>query len=116
MKGQCCICTELFETTSDVSATLCGHTFHARCLRQWLEQSKTCPHCRKKVNERHIVDKLFFDVADESGDDDEDLSALKNQLSDLKLRVKQKDKEKKELQDEKAAIEGKMGELRDSFR
>jgi hypothetical protein len=33
----------------DVRLLQCGHTFHYRCVRQWLVRSRTCPVCRQAV-------------------------------------------------------------------
>ncbi|KAJ1545573.1 E3 ubiquitin-protein ligase hrd1, partial [Nowakowskiella sp. JEL0078] len=30
----------------------CGHMFHFRCLRSWLERQQTCPTCRRSVLEQ----------------------------------------------------------------
>ena len=98
MRGQCCICTDGFELDSDISALQCGHTFHATCLRQWMEHSRTCPHCRNKINAKSIVPKLFFDVADERGNESEDVSSIRNQLSEVRAQLRVKDKEKGDLQ------------------
>ena len=39
---ECSIC--LGDTVSDSVTTVCRHTFHASCLKQWLRG--TCPNCR----------------------------------------------------------------------
>ena len=100
MRCQCIICSELFEKDSEIAALMCGHTFHNHCLSQWLGQSSTCPHCRKRVTRTQVINKLFFDIAED--DNTGDPNKLKNELEDAKLAVKQKEKEKdeKEEQDE----------------
>ena len=40
----CCICqkdSDLY--TEEVSVLLCGHSYHKRCLQQWLDDNSTCP-------------------------------------------------------------------------
>ncbi|CAM8944865.1 hypothetical protein QQ045_015307 [Rhodiola kirilowii] len=42
----CIICREEMTTAKKL---LCGHMFHAHCLRSWLERQHTCPTCRALV-------------------------------------------------------------------
>lgn len=43
----CIICRE--EMTSSVKRLPCGHFFHFKCLKSWLERQQVCPTCRKSV-------------------------------------------------------------------
>ena len=43
----CVICQFDFESGERVGVLNCGHTFHPDCIKQWLNQSKTCPLCRE---------------------------------------------------------------------
>lgn len=45
----CIICRE--EMTSSVKRLPCGHFFHFKCLKSWLERQQVCPTCRKSVLE-----------------------------------------------------------------
>lgn len=46
----CIICREEMEIGQDGPKKLpCGHFFHLRCLRSWLERQQACPTCRKSV-------------------------------------------------------------------
>lgn len=49
------------EQTPFVRTRACGHTFHTKCLQEWLSTKQTCPMCRKT---------LFF--LSYSPDDDQD--------------------------------------------
>lgn len=42
----CIICREEMEVAKRLP---CGHLFHFRCLRSWLERQQTCPTCRSNV-------------------------------------------------------------------
>jgi len=42
----CAICREPMESAKVLP---CGHFFHYRCLRSWLEQSHSCPICRASL-------------------------------------------------------------------
>ncbi|NXA04975.1 TRAIP ligase, partial [Sapayoa aenigma] len=65
IRAHCTICSDFFDNERDVAAVPCGHTFHYACLIQWFDTapSRTCPQCRIQVSKRHIINKLFFDVA-----------------------------------------------------
>ncbi|XP_064523990.1 E3 ubiquitin-protein ligase TRAIP isoform X1 [Pseudopipra pipra] len=65
IRAHCTICSDFFDNERDVAAVPCGHTFHHACLIQWFDTapSRTCPQCRIQVSKRHIISKLFFDVA-----------------------------------------------------
>lgn len=47
----CIVCREDMEVgVADPPKKLpCGHLFHLRCLRSWLERQQACPTCRKSV-------------------------------------------------------------------
>ena len=43
----CSTCMDSFTARCDVSMTLCGHSFHTRCITNWLERGQSnCPQCR----------------------------------------------------------------------
>lgn len=42
----CSICYEKFKKNSVCMVMDCLHTFHSRCLGQWLKESDCCPFCR----------------------------------------------------------------------
>ncbi|NXV83578.1 TRAIP ligase, partial [Atlantisia rogersi] len=65
IRAHCTICSDFFDNERDVAAVPCGHTFHCACLIQWFDTapSRTCPQCRIQVGKKHIIHKLFFDVA-----------------------------------------------------
>lgn len=51
---ECVICLENFDATNPKMPTLCGcgenkTYFHLPCLYQWIEQSRECPSCRKRL-------------------------------------------------------------------
>ncbi|KAL7837106.1 hypothetical protein SRHO_G00268170 [Serrasalmus rhombeus] len=81
----CTICSDFFDHSKDVAAIHCGHTFHYVCLLQWFQSAptKTCPQCRKQVSTRHIINKLFFDIAPEEGSA-ADPEILQNELDRMK--------------------------------
>ena len=40
----CSVCLDE-DDQSEIEATLCGHVFHRRCLRDWWNHRYTCPFC-----------------------------------------------------------------------
>lgn len=44
----CCICLETFSTEDIVRDLPCSHTYHSRCIDQWLTvKSSCCPLCKR---------------------------------------------------------------------
>jgi hypothetical protein len=44
--GNCCICLDQFQCGDFVKTMSCEkHTFHAKCLDDWLQVKATCPLC-----------------------------------------------------------------------
>ncbi|XP_042305607.1 E3 ubiquitin-protein ligase TRAIP [Sceloporus undulatus] len=99
IRAYCTICSDFFDNDRDVAAIHCGHTFHHLCLIQWFDTapSRTCPQCRIQVGKRHIINKLFFDVAleEQSALDPE---SLQNELDRVKAQLSVKEKEKRDCQ------------------
>nr|XP_003409921.1 E3 ubiquitin-protein ligase TRAIP [Loxodonta africana] len=99
IRALCTICSDFFDHSRDVAAIHCGHTFHLQCLIQWFETapSRTCPQCRIQVGKRTIINKLFFDLAQEE-ESALDAEFLKNELDDARAQLSRKEKEKRDNQ------------------
>ncbi|XP_006873712.1 PREDICTED: TRAF-interacting protein [Chrysochloris asiatica] len=99
IRALCTICSDFFDHSRDVAAIHCGHTFHLHCLIQWFETapSRTCPQCRIQVGKRTIINKLFFDLAQEE-ENVLDAEFLKNELDNIRAQLSQKEKEKRDTQ------------------
>ncbi|XP_077677764.1 E3 ubiquitin-protein ligase TRAIP isoform X2 [Eretmochelys imbricata] len=99
IRAHCTICSDFFDNHKDVAAIHCGHTFHQECLIQWFDTapSRTCPQCRIQVSKRHIINKLFFDVALEE-QTSLDAESLQNELDKVKAQLCGKEKEKRDCQ------------------
>ncbi|KAE9993808.1 hypothetical protein Vi05172_g8881 [Venturia inaequalis] len=50
-KGECSICMDEVQVGNEVAKLPCDHWFHMECIRVWLQEHDTCPHCRKSVEE-----------------------------------------------------------------
>ncbi|XP_040301334.1 E3 ubiquitin-protein ligase TRAIP isoform X2 [Herpailurus yagouaroundi] len=105
IRALCTICSDFFDHSRDVAAIHCGHTFHLQCLIQWFETapSRTCPQCRIQVGKRTIINKLFFDLAQEE-ESVLDAEFLKKQMKYLE----QQQDETKQAQEEARRLRTKM--------
>ena len=84
MNVACSTCLETFTSRSDISTTPCGHVFHTKCIKLWLEKGDyTCSQCRKPC---HKVIKLFFSANE---------SQLQEENAVIKLETEKLDLEKK---------------------
>ena len=85
MNIACSICLESYTLTCNIYTTPCGHVFHYKCIRKWLESgNQHCPKCRQDCSIVEIV-KLYFS---------ENESALENnnlctQLESENLKLQQ---------------------------
>jgi len=44
---QCSICQEILD--DPYGTPCCGECFCKKCIKEWLNKNKTCPHCRKEI-------------------------------------------------------------------
>jgi hypothetical protein len=42
----CTICLEACIAYPELVTTKCGHTFHRKCLKDWLNKNNVCPNCK----------------------------------------------------------------------
>lgn len=48
-KAECSICMDNVDLGAEVTVLPCNHWFHGDCVKAWLKEHDTCPHCRKPV-------------------------------------------------------------------
>ncbi|XP_062606982.1 E3 ubiquitin-protein ligase TRAIP-like [Saccostrea cucullata] len=110
MKAQCCICAEHFinDPSVAIAAVQCGHTFHEGCLSTWLKNSNTCPSCRSRVDPSRVINRLFFDGDDDSGNDDTDVGQLKNTIQSLQADKRTTELKVKELNSDNESLQKKL--------
>jgi hypothetical protein len=46
---ECSICLEGFITEENIVKLDCQHTFHSKCIKQWLQKELICPNCRAYI-------------------------------------------------------------------
>ena len=44
----CAICLQYAKVATETDTLPCGHTFHGKCIGEWLKRSSTCPLCRAR--------------------------------------------------------------------
>lgn len=90
MRGNCVICSDLFDEINSISAAPCGHVYHASCLSMWVSQSsRTCPQCRSRTDLKSIL-KLYFNFLPKSNANSSD---LENEITNLKAQLSAKNVE-----------------------
>ncbi|RVE72819.1 hypothetical protein OJAV_G00041700 [Oryzias javanicus] len=99
IRASCTICSDLFDHSRDVAAIHCGHTFHYECVLKWFQTAptKTCPQCRKQVNSRHIICKLFFNI-DAEERSTADPESLENELGRVRALLSSKEQDWRDKQ------------------
>jgi len=46
----CSICLDDYSDTHvNIVQLDCGHIYHKKCIREWLDNNDTCPECRSEV-------------------------------------------------------------------
>lgn len=83
--GECCICMDAINNTTNNCVTPCGHTFCFKCLAKALEQNNTCPCCRAVLMEEPETDENEDDIWSEITDDDEGELYSDNALTGFRL-------------------------------
>lgn len=48
-KAECSICMDSVTVGTEVTVLPCQHWFHFECIKSWLTEHDTCPHCRKPI-------------------------------------------------------------------
>ncbi|MFH4977064.1 hypothetical protein AB6A40_003773 [Gnathostoma spinigerum] len=68
--GQCNICYSNFSSRT-ASALQCGHTYHYKCIKEWIKRSGNsgrglCPQCRAVIKKDQVVRRLYFSTPNNS--------------------------------------------------
>ncbi|KAK5118760.1 hypothetical protein LTR85_007966 [Meristemomyces frigidus] len=48
-KAECTICMDEVQIGNTVTVLPCSHWFHGECIKAWLSEHDTCPHCRQGI-------------------------------------------------------------------
>ncbi|KAG8091029.1 hypothetical protein GUJ93_ZPchr0011g27371 [Zizania palustris] len=55
-QAECAVCLEDFEADDKLKTMPCSHSFHDRCISDWLRVSRTCPLCRHALPKQQSAD------------------------------------------------------------
>ena len=64
-ENECPVCFEKFKRGDEIVVLECGHTFCGECFRQWDQNKRNCPLCRKRVEDDELLtpEGLFIKAA-----------------------------------------------------
>jgi hypothetical protein len=51
--AQCAICLSTYETADKIRYLPCKHHFHSNCIDEWLIKNKTCPFCKRAIDDKN---------------------------------------------------------------
>jgi hypothetical protein len=54
----CSICYCHYCKDEEIFILQCNHSFHKKCVKEWLLKKKTCPYCRQSVLQRK--DSMYY--------------------------------------------------------
>lgn len=55
-KAECTICMDEVQLGNTVTVLPCSHWFHGDCIKAWLSEHDTCPHCRQGIMPKDEAD------------------------------------------------------------
>eukprot|EP01122_Echinamoeba_exundans_P003349 TRINITY_DN13465_c0_g1_i1.p1 TRINITY_DN13465_c0_g1~~TRINITY_DN13465_c0_g1_i1.p1 ORF type:complete len:331 (-),score=56.62 TRINITY_DN13465_c0_g1_i1:39-1031(-) len=53
--AQCAICLSTYEASDKIRYLPCKHHFHSGCIDEWLLKNKTCPFCKRAIDDKNAV-------------------------------------------------------------
>ncbi len=64
-ENECPVCFEKFKRGDEIVVLECGHVFCGECFRQWDQNKRNCPLCRKRVEDDELLtpEGLFLKAA-----------------------------------------------------
>jgi len=57
----CSICYETMSKGGKAKKIKCGHIYHLMCIKQWMQQSNTCPVCREPLLKKPATNEADHD-------------------------------------------------------
>ena len=112
---RCVICLSDFEIGEKVSALPCCHSFHTKCLDDWIKRNPKCPVCKFEVTRKFLLGEDFIK---EHLKKIEEMKKEKERIEREKREKELKEKKEKELKEkkEKELKEKREKELKDKKR
>lgn len=53
--AQCAICLSQYEAADKIRYLPCKHHFHSACIDEWLIKNKTCPFCKRAIDDKQAA-------------------------------------------------------------
>ena len=94
---RCVICLSDFEIGQKVSALPCCHSFHTKCIDNWIERNPKCPVCKFEVTLKNLIGEDFIKEHFKKIQEKERIEKEKRE-KELKEK-KEKEKREKELKE-----------------
>jgi len=70
--ASCAICLSEYEKGDELRFLRCEHHFHSTCIVQWLKKNKSCPFCKKDIDEKEQAEKEKSKAASTSQSEDQE--------------------------------------------
>ena len=110
----CSICWDLFNDSSEIDCSPCGHIFHSQCIRVNLSVHNrlSCPCCRNEIRDLKDLKRVFLRTEQQM-----EINKLKDEIGSLEKTIESLKKEKKNMcfmlfshENEKISIEKQLKE------
>ncbi|KAL4449772.1 hypothetical protein ABPG74_008145 [Tetrahymena malaccensis] len=89
---QCCsICLVEFIPQENIQKTICSHTFHIQCIKDWINKNENCPLCRQSFDIMDMIDYLCKEKLSQAETKEQQLAIInnKNKIEDILLTQKE---------------------------
>ena len=88
----CSICWDLFNDSSEIDCSPCGHIFHSQCIRVNLSVHNrlSCPCCRNEIRDLKDLKRVFLRTEQQM-----EINKLKDEIGSLEKTIESLKKEKK---------------------
>lgn len=63
-QNTCTICLDELVAEDDRRSLSCNHTFHAVCIKEWLERANDCPVCKASVDGRSALESNVLAIVE----------------------------------------------------
>ncbi|GIZ05261.1 hypothetical protein CEXT_226551 [Caerostris extrusa] len=111
----CDICKDIYDCNSQSICTIpCGHVFHQRCLTTWIEYSRNCATCRRRVSHQDMI-KLYMTLPPSSERLENDLNVSKAEVSELKAKLSENNAELEASKNKIQNLEGVACNLKETL-
>jgi len=108
----CVICLSDFEIGQKVSALPCCHTFHTKCIDDWIKRKQKCPVCKFEITLKNILGEDFIREQLKKIKEREELKRQKEKEEELKRQKEREEELKRKKEEELKRKKEKEEELK----